>query len=214
MDAIGALISTKSLSSEDGFMRLIYTLHRTLCVFFLMGLFTCSVFECQARAEEARLTDIVVTNDQDYLLLYFSVTDCFTEDMKMAIENGVNTTFTFFVKLEAVRNWWWDRNIADLKIHHEIKYDNLKKVYTVKLSPREDKEEVLVKDFEEAKRLMSEIIGLKVTELKNLTRGDRYQISMMAELDKIKLPFYFHYVFFFLSLWDFETDWYTVDFRY
>jgi hypothetical protein len=180
----------------------------------LLAFFTCSSLSTEARAEEAKLTDIVVTNDQDHLLLYFSVTDCFTEEMKKAIENGVNTTFTFFVKLEAVRNWWWDRNIADLKIHHEIKYDNLKKVYTVKLSPREDKEEVSVKDFEEAKRLMSEIIGLKVTELKNLKRGERYQISMMAELDKIKLPFYFHYVFFFLSLWDFETDWYTVDFRY
>ncbi|MEJ2589657.1 MAG: DUF4390 domain-containing protein [Deltaproteobacteria bacterium] len=195
-------------------MRLNYPVLRVLWFCFLVFFFTFSPLTGETRAEEARLTDIVVTNDQDYLLLYFSVTDCFTEDMKKAIENGVNTTFTFFVKLEAVRNWWWDRNIADLKIHHEIKYDNLKKVYTVKLSPREDKEEVSVKDFEEAKRLMSEIIGLKVTELKNLKRGERYQISMMAELDKIKLPFYFHYVFFFLSLWDFETDWYTVDFRY
>lgn len=168
----------------------------------------------QARAEKARLTDIVVTNDQDYLLLYFSVTNCFTEDMKKAIDNGVNTTFTFFVKLEEVRNLWWDRNIADLKISHEIKYDSLKKVYTVKLPSKEGKDVVSVKDFEEAKRLMSEIIGLRVTELKNLDRGNRYQISMMAELDKIRLPFYFHYVFFFLSLWDFETDWYTVDFRY
>jgi len=37
---------------------------------------------------------------------------------------------------------------------------------------------------------------------------------MMAELDKIRLPLYLHYVFFFLSLWDFETDWYAVDFLF
>ena len=37
---------------------------------------------------------------------------------------------------------------------------------------------------------------------------------MMAELNKIQLPLYLHYVFFFLSLWDFETDWHSVDFRY
>jgi hypothetical protein len=73
---------------------------------------------------------------------------------------------------------------------------------------------VVAKDFDQAKRLMAEIVGLKVTELRNLHRGNRYQINMMAELDTIKLPFYFHYVFFFLSLWDFETDWYSVDFRY
>jgi len=165
------------------------------------------------RAAEARLTDIVVTNTRDDLLVYFSVADCFTDNMEKAINNGVSTSFTFFVKLYEVRDWWWDRSIADVRVNHEIKYDGLKKVYIVRLSSAENKV-VYVNDFEEAKKLMSEIVGLKVTQLRNLQRGNRYQISMMAELDKIRLPFYFHYVFFFLSLWDFETDWYTVDFRY
>ena len=180
-----------------------------LLIAFLMGLFSSR----PAFASDARLTDIVITNTQDYLLAYFSVTDCFTENMKRAIDNGVSTSFTFFVKLYEVRNWWWDKGLADLKVSHEIKYDNLKKVYIVRLSSK-DYKVVYVKDFDKAKKLMSEIVGLKVTELRNLQRGNHYQISMMAELDKIRLPFYFHYVFFFLSLWDFETDWYAVDFRY
>jgi hypothetical protein len=180
-----------------------------LLIVFLMGLFSSR----PAFASDARLTDIVITNTQDYLLAYFSVTDCFTENMKRAIDNGVSTSFTFFVKLYEVRNWWWDKGLADLKVSHEIKYDNLKKVYIVRLSSKDNKV-VYVKDFDKAKKLMSEIVGLKVTELRNLQRGNHYQISMMAELDKIRLPFYFHYVFFFLSLWDFETDWYAVDFRY
>ena len=103
----------------------------------------------------------------------------------------------FFVNLNEVRNWWWDNKIADLKVSHEIKYDSLKKVYEIRLSSQDEKV-VLAKDFDQAKRLMAEIVGLKVTELRNLHRGNRYQINMMAELDTIKLPFYFHYVFFFL----------------
>jgi len=185
------------------------SLKSALLIFLFISLFSSR----PALAAEARLTDIVVTNTRDYLLAYFSVVDCFTEDMGRAIDNGVSTTFTFFVKLYEVRNWWWDRSIADLKVSHEIKYDSLKKVYIVRLSSRDNKV-IYVKDFDEAKKLMSEIVGLKVTELRNLQRGDHYQISMMAELETIRLPFYFHYVFFFLSLWDFETDWYTVDFRY
>jgi len=47
-----------------------------------------------------------------------------------------------------------------------------------------------------------------------LKKGKRYQLQMMAQLDRIRLPFHLHYVLFFLSLWDFETDWYAVDFRY
>jgi hypothetical protein len=179
-----------------------------LALWFFVGVFSSRV----ALAANARLTDIVVTNTRDDLIVYFSVVDCFTDDMQKAINNGVSTIFTFFVKLYEVRDWWWDKSIADLKVSHEIKYDSLKKIYILRLSS--DDKLVYVKDFEEAKKLMSEIVGLKVTELRNLQRGNRYQISMMAELDKIRLPFYFHYVFFFLSLWDFETDWYTVDFRY
>jgi len=141
-----------------------------------------------------------------------TVTGCFTEEMEKAIENGIVTTFTFFIKLYETRTLWWDKNIADLKVSHEIQYDNLKKIYVVKLS--EKQKPIFVKDFDEVKKLMSEIVGLKVTELSNLRKGTRYQIHMMAELDEIKLPFYLHYVLFFLSLWDFETDWYTIDFRY
>jgi hypothetical protein len=194
----------------------ISTVNKGLRVFVLAFLFLAGIGPLltePAMAEDARLTDIVVTNTHDHLLLYFTVTDCFTENMQKAIDNGVNTTFTFFVNLHEVRSWWWDKKIADLKVSHEIKYDSLKKVYQVRLSSENDKV-VLAEDFNQAKRLMAEIVGLKVTELRNLHRGNRYQINMMAELDTIKLPFYFHYVFFFLSLWDFETDWYSVDFRY
>ena len=42
---------------------------------------------------------------------------------------------------------------------------------------------------------MSEIVGLKITNIKNLQKDKHYQVRMMAELDKIKLPFYLHYVF-------------------
>ena len=50
--------------------------------------------------------------------------------------------------------------------------------------------------------------------MSEMKKGFHYQVQMMAQLDKIKLPFYLHHVLFFLSLWDFETDWYAVDFRY
>jgi hypothetical protein len=165
------------------------------------------------KAEEARIKDISVINSWDYCILSFSVTGCFTEEMQKAIDNGINTTFTFYIKLYEVRELWWDRQIADLSVSHNIKYDNLKKVYMVTLSEKVDKV-FYIEEFDEAKKLMSEIKGLGITRLHNLQKGKRYQVRMMAQLDKITLPFYLDYVFFFLSLWDFETDWYTVDFSY
>ncbi len=171
------------------------------------------LFPVLAQADNASLSDIRVDNTQEHLLLNFRVIDCFTEDMKEAIDNGINITFTFFIKVYEVKTLWWDKKIADLTESHDITYDSLKKIYLVRTSQDSNKT-VSVEDFEKAKIIMSEIEGLQVADLGELHEGRRYKIAMMAELDKIRLPFYLHYVLFFLSLWDFETDWYTVDFKY
>ena len=103
------------------------------------------------KAEEARIKDISVINSWDHCILSFSVTGCFTEEMKKAIENGINTTFTFYIELYEIRDFWWDRQIADLSVSHHIKYDNLKKVYTVTLSEKDNKV-FYVEDFDKAKK--------------------------------------------------------------
>ena len=194
-------------------MNILSFMCRRLRTVTIIVVLTGLILSTSARAEKAGLTDIVVTNTMDHLLVYFSVTDCFSEDVVKAIENGFKTSFTFFIKLYGVRGLWLDKEIADFKVKHDIQYDNLKRVYNVRLSERDNKV-ISVKNFDEAKTLMSEIVGLEVCELHRLRKGSRYKVSMMAELDKIRLPLHLHYVFFFLSLWDFETDWYTMDFKY
>jgi hypothetical protein len=166
-----------------------------------------------AMAKEAYLSDFVVTNTRDHLLVYFTVNNCFTPEMNNAIESGIETTFTFFIQLHEKRDLIWDKKIADLEVNHSIKYDSLKKIYSVRFS-EDNIREVSARNFEEAKKLMAEIVALKVLPMHQLKKGKRYQLQMMAQLDKIRLPFYLHYVLFFVSLWDFETDWYAVDFRY
>ena len=169
--------------------------------------------EIPSWAQDARLEDIVVTNTRDDLLVYFSVRDCFTSQMIRAIQNGIPTTFNFFVQLFQERDYALDKKIADLRVSHTIRYDNLKKTYFVTLAEKKGKV-VSVKDFEEAKKLMTEIVGLDVTKLSRLRKKSRYRVRMMAQLDRIELPFHLHYVLFFLSLWNFETGWYTVEFGY
>ena len=181
-----------------------------LILWSLLALLRCGA---PALAEEASLSDIVVTNTRDHLLVYFTVNNCFTPEMNEAIESGLTTTFTFYVKLYEKREILWDKQIADLEISHSIKYDNLTGTYELKLSERNDKG-VTVRSFDEAKKLMAEVVALKLIPLPQLKKGARYQLQMMAELSKVKLPLYLHYILFFLYLWDFKTDWYAVEFRY
>jgi hypothetical protein len=166
-----------------------------------------------AYGQDAELKNIIVTNTRDDLLIYLAVDGAFTEKMETAVSSGVPTTFSFFVNLYQTRSFWVDREIVDLKLTHAIKYDNLKKEYIIHRS-WDDNSPKIVKSLAEAKKLMVEIDSLKVVPLSQLEKGRRYQIRTKAQLSKLTLPFYLHYVLIFVSLWDFETDWYTIDFIY
>jgi len=179
----------------------------------LIILFLLPIVEDPSQGEEARLDDIVLTNTRDDLLVYFNVRDCFTPEMIKAIQNGIPNTFNFIVQLFEKNDYSLDRKIADVRVSHTIRYDSLKKTYLLVLQEKRGKE-IAVKDFEKAKKIMAEIVGLELIKLSRLRKDKKYRVRMMAELDRIELPFHLHDVLFFLSLWNFETDWYTVEFSY
>ena len=103
--------------------------------------------------------------------------------------------------------------MASLKVHHTIKYDSLRQEYTVILSERGN-QTVVVKDYSKAQEMMAYISNLQLVPLQVLEKNNQYQLRIKAELNKVRLPLYLHYLLFFVSLWDFETDWYVVDFIY
>jgi hypothetical protein len=168
---------------------------------------------CPSRAQDASLTNIIVTNTRDHLLLYLTVSNAFPAKIEETITSGVPATFSFYIHLYRVRGFWPDKEISETEVTHTIKYDNLKKEYTVARS-WEGNQPLAVKSFEEAKKLMTEIDSLTIVALQKLEKGRQYQIRAKAKLSRLTMPFYLHYVLFFVSLWDFETDWYTIDFIY
>ena len=164
-------------------------------------------------ADDAKLTNINITNNRDDLLLFMSLEGAFRDKLEKAIFSGVPATFSFYIGLYRVRSLWLDKDIKEIKLTHTIKYDSLKKEFTIKRSWQEN-DPVTTPSFKEAQRLMTEINSLVVYPLNRLEKGKQYQIRTKAEVDKITLPLYLHYVLIFVSFWDFETDWYTIDFIY
>jgi hypothetical protein len=166
-----------------------------------------------AMARDATLTNIIVTNTRDDLLVYLSVEGAFTPKMEDAVKNGVPASFLFFINCYRNRGLWFDKKLTDMTITHTIKYNSLKKEYSVTRT-WDTNSPVVVQSFDAAKTLMTEIDSLKVIPLGVLEKGKQYQIQAKAKLSRVTLPYYLHYVLFFLSFWDFETDWYTIDFIY
>jgi len=193
------------LRTEQGLLR------TTVRIFTI---YACLLTPGLAWGQDARITDVIVTNTRDDLILYFKVEGCFTEDLQQAILSGVPTTFVFMASLVRVRNFWKDKNLASLQLRHTVKYNNLKNEFVITRS-EDDGRCIVVNSLGEAKIIMAEVENVKIAKLNGLERNHRYQVRIKAELSKITLPFYLHYVFrFFLFLWDFETDWYTTDFMY
>ncbi len=166
-----------------------------------------------ATARSAKLTNIVITNSKDDLLISLKVEGAFAGEIKKAVESGVPTTFSFFLSIEEVRRIWADKVIAEAALTHTIKYNNLKNEYRIERS-WEGGNPIQALSFEEARKLMTEIQNFRLTTLDKLVKGRRYQLRAKAKLSKITLPFYFHYILLMASAWEFETEWYTIEFVY
>ena len=195
-------------SAIHGFRSAIF--HVSILLFFWA---VSAAVPCHSLADEAVVDEVVVTNSNTNLLLYLSVANAFTPELETGIQNGIPATFTFFVELYRNRKIWMDKEIASLTLDHTLTYDSLKEEYRVELSEKKGKV-VVTKFLEEAKEAMRQVNGFTVIPLDYLDPDEEYLLKVKARLEEKTLPLYFHYLIPFWRLWDFETDWYTVEFRY
>ena len=61
----------------------------------------------------AILTDIKLANTRDELLTYFKVENAFTPKTTQAVQNGIPTTFSFYVSLYKTTSNLFDKKIAE-----------------------------------------------------------------------------------------------------
>ena len=166
-----------------------------------------------AHATQASLQNIVLDSKDGNLTLSFELESAFSEPMKEVILNGTSITFTFFVLLREIKDFWVDKKIVNIKIDHRLKYNVLKKEFVIKRSWEID-EVLITGSFSEAQNLMAAIRSLEILPFNWLENGKRYQIAIKAELSKANLPLNLRSVMFFSPPWGFETDWYILGFNH
>lgn len=164
-------------------------------------------------AQNAKLTNFAIIRHNDDLLFKMNLEGAFAEEMNRAVMTGVSASFSYFIKLYTIKDLWFDRKISDVYLTTTVKYDTLKKTFTVSRSWK-NAEPVVTESFKEAQELMTHIEGLKIIQVSHLEKNGKYQIQAKAEVSKLTLPFYLHYIFPIGYFWDLETDWYMIDFVY
>ena len=174
----------------------------------LLAIFLCTLILSTgtAVASDAEITNIVLRNLNNDLVIDLKIKVVFTVKMREAVLSGILVRFTFLIYLDEVYDFWFDKKIAGVKTAHQIQYDSLKKEFNI-TRVWENRGTLVVKDIEAARAVISEIDGLAILPLQKLKKGRTYQLRVKSELDDKKFPF--------LSYpWGFETDWYTVKFIY
>ncbi|MFB3887290.1 MAG: DUF4390 domain-containing protein [Thermodesulfobacteriota bacterium] len=166
-----------------------------------------STLPLPAFCQEASVREVSVKGSNGAWKVGFFIENCFTEKMDEAIQTGIKTVFTFYIQLYQKRKLWKDRKIASIQFHHSIQYDPIRGEYLVLLE--ESRSSRTTSRLEEAKRWMASVEEMEIRPSSPLKPGVPAELRIKAELDPVKLPFHLEYLFFFVSLWDFETKWYT-----
>ena len=161
---------------------------------------------------EPRMVDILISSNNQSVLLYARLVDCFKPEMESAILAGVPAIFTLQLDVYQERSYLWNKQIISREIRRTIKYDNLKKIFTITTNGYS--QPVVLPDFESAQKAMADLNGISVIPISSLTKGNQYYAQAKVKIDKVRLPLYMEYVFVFVSLWDFETPLYKIRFSY
>ncbi|PIE56778.1 MAG: hypothetical protein CSA34_02100 [Desulfobulbus propionicus] len=177
----------------------------------ILGLLLLSV-TVFAKESKPELTDIIITTSESNLLLFATVQNGFIQEMIDALHSGLPLRFTYAIRLHQIRGLWLDKELADLSITRVLSYDSLKEKYRIQ---HEDNNQVVTtSSLTEAKQLMTELNGVEIIALSQLIPDAPYTLELKATLEENTLPLGMHYVLPFTSLWNIETDWRTIEFRY
>ncbi len=174
--------------------------------FFLIWVLSLSAL-CQA----ASIKEVDAKGTHGVWKASFFVANCFTDKMDEAIQSGMKTAFTFYLQLYQKRKLLKDRKLASLEFRHTIRFDPIRGEYLVTFG--ESQSSRVTSNLEEAKRWMAKVEDVEIRSPSQLKPGVSTEIRIKAELDPVKLPFHLEYLFFFVSLWDFETKWHVEPLR-
>ena len=154
----------------------------------------------------AEVSDLVINNAQGHLLLSAKIRDVVSEEVKVTATDKVSATVVFSIALYQVSRFWFDKKIAHQTATNTIRYDPLKKEFSLMRS-WDSGPPLVVGALGEARHLTTEIKDLKLTPLARPEKGRSYQIRVQAVCQDPN-------AFFFSPSGCFNTDWYTVDFAF
>jgi len=154
-----------------------------------------------------RIRNVVTEVIDQEIVVTAELVDGFNRQIINDIHDGIPKDFYYYLLLKRKQKNWFDEEILAKTIRYTVKYDTLKKKYTIVQRDGERVVENTVDDIEAMKRIVTKIDRVKLAPTSFLRSRHRYYVSVKSQMKAAKLPFYVDYFLFFIPFLEIDTPW-------
>jgi hypothetical protein len=153
----------------------------------------------------ARLTASVINNGE--VAVSAELIRWYNRNIRDDLNNGIPKDLYYYLLLKKRQPGWFDEEIVSKTIKHTIKYDVLKKEYSITTRMDGQTSQKTVESFEEMADLISRIDHVKISSTKRMRARHTYYVSIKAEMRASNVPFFIEYILFFIPALELDTPW-------
>jgi hypothetical protein len=153
----------------------------------------------------ARLTASVLNNGE--VAVSAELIRWYNRNIREDLNNGIPKDLYYYILLKKRQPGWFDEEIVSKTIKHTIKYDVLKKDYSITTRMDGQMSEKTVESFQEMADLISRIDHVKINPTKRMRARHTYYASVKAEMRASNVPFFIEYILFFIPALELDTPW-------
>jgi len=161
-----------------------------------------------ANAYEPELNHLIVTNNQESIILFTQMNGAFTDEFLEAFSKGLPFEFIFEISLFRERRFWPDKNLHSTRLTHRGKFDMLKEEFAFTAVYNGDELKKTTSNVIEIQRWMSNLNGVEIIPLKLVTgMKRRYYLEVRALISSSRDLSSENILFFFQESGPHQTDW-------
>jgi len=164
----------------------------------------------QGRRGQAYIDDVRLSlGPGGEVMLDFRVKNVLDALVADTLDSGLPVRFAHLIQLVQPRELKRDKVLVDLKLVRVLEKDNLKDRFRVTVENTEEKRQY--GDLREAVEVMTRVEKVVLVSSEVLETRRPLFLKIKTQLQQFQLPFRLHFLLAFVSYWDVETDWYTLE---
>ena len=124
-----------------------------------------------------------------------------------ALRDGVTLSFDVATRVTRERRFWFDATVAEVTLRRELAYHTVSDRYVVRDVQSGDQQTFAT--LEEALGFLSKVQGWPILVQSQLADGERYRVSVRAEIRRGRLPASLRALLFWTNDWHRTSGWYS-----